>query len=210
MMRSRKAAPAEPGDLDESLARGPSDPVTAHAALIGVVGKPLFGQIDAPKLRRCLDMKVMKIAAGDLSGAEAMLTAQAETLNMLFLELVRRSHANLDNYLDGADRFMRLAFKAQAQCRSTLESAIAMNNPPVVFANQTNVSAGPQQVNNGVGAPAAGAATARAETSENMPNKLLETNGGQGERLDAGTAGLAIGGDSSLETVGEIDGPAQR
>jgi hypothetical protein len=57
---------------------------------------------------------------------------------------------------------MRLALKGQAQCRSTLETLVALKNPPVVIAGQANISTGPQQVNNG-SAPA-------AELPSNRPN----------------------------------------
>jgi hypothetical protein len=44
---------------------------------------------------------------------------------------------------------MRLALKAQSQCRATLETAAAMkNSQPVAFVRQANVAHGPQQVNN--------------------------------------------------------------
>ena len=34
------------------------------------------------------------------------------------------------------DAFMRIALKAQNQCRMTLETLATINNPPLVFANQ--------------------------------------------------------------------------
>jgi hypothetical protein len=61
---------------------------------------------------------------------------------------------------------MRLALKAQAQCRATIETLATMKNPPLVIAKQANISAGHQQVNNG--------APSRAEVSSNQPNELFE------------------------------------
>jgi hypothetical protein len=44
---------------------------------------------------------------------------------------------------------MRLALRAQGQCRATLETLAAIKNPPVVFARQANINnGGQQQVNN--------------------------------------------------------------
>ena len=46
---------------------------------------------------------------------------------------------------------MRMAMKAQNQCRMTLETLATIKNPPVVFARQANINnGGQQQVNNGV------------------------------------------------------------
>jgi hypothetical protein len=45
--------------------------------------------------------------------------------------------------------YLRLALKAQNQCRMTLETLATIKNPPAVFAKQANIAHGPQQVNNG-------------------------------------------------------------
>lgn len=94
---------------------------------------------------------------------------------------------------------MRLALKAQAQCRATLETLANTKKPPVVYARQANIAHGPQQVNNG-----SRDANARAPIS--LPNELLETE--HGKRLELGTSGAAIGSDPALETVGAINGTA--
>jgi hypothetical protein len=43
---------------------------------------------------------------------------------------------------------MRIALRAQSQCRATLETLGTIKNPPTVFVKQTNVTSGPQQINN--------------------------------------------------------------
>jgi hypothetical protein len=65
---------------------------------------------------------------------------------------------------------LRLAFKAQGQCRSTFETLALMKNPPV-FARNANIANGPQQVNTQtvINGPAS-----RAAISEAAPTKLLE------------------------------------
>ena len=40
---------------------------------------------------------------------------------------------------------MRMAMKAQNQCRMTLETLATIKNPPVVFAKQANINNGGQQ-----------------------------------------------------------------
>jgi hypothetical protein len=46
---------------------------------------------------------------------------------------------------------MRLALKAQAQCRATAETLAEIKNPRPIFARNFNAVAGNQQVNNAVG-----------------------------------------------------------
>lgn len=96
--------------------------------------------------------QVAEVQAGNMKRPEAMLVAQAHTLDALFSNLSRRSHASSSaGYLDAADRYMRLALKAQAQCRTTVEALAEIKNPrPVAFVKQANISHGHQQVNNGV------------------------------------------------------------
>jgi hypothetical protein len=138
---------------------------------------------------------------GDLSRSESLLVAQAHTLDTIFNNLARRAALNMGEYLNAAETYMRLALKAQSQCRATLETLAAIKNPqPVAFVRQANISHGPQQVNN-AGTPE----TTRAGNSENPPNKVLEHQ--HGERLDFGTAGTASGADSAMETVGAIHRP---
>jgi hypothetical protein len=91
---------------------------------------------------------------------------------------------------------MRLALKAQGQCRATAETLALMKNPPV-FARQANIAQGPQQVNNGV----VNNGSARAGLPESSPNKLLEAHG---QRLDGRTASTAIEGNPAVETVAEV------
>ena len=91
---------------------------------------------------------------------------------------------------------VRVALRAQSQCRATLETLAAIKNPPIVYARQANIAQGPQQVNNGVAPPS------RAGENENVQNKLLEAR--NDKCLDTRAAGAAIGGDTALETVGAL------
>lgn len=133
---------------------------------------------------------------GDLTRAEAMLVSQAHSLDAMFNYLAGR--ASLQGVgLDISERLLRLAFKAQAQCRATVETLAAVKNPPVVLARQANITTGPQQVNNGVAPP-------RARVPENRQNKLLEATHDQ--RLDAGAPATTGCIDSTVATVGKVHG----
>lgn len=131
--------------------------------------------------------------SGDLTQGEAMLMAHAHTLDSLFNTLTRRALLNLGQYPDAVERYLRLALKAQSQCRSTLETLAAIKNPPhVAFVKQANIAAGHQQVNNGT----------PAREIESSQSKLLESV--NGERLDFGTTQAAGRADPQLATVATI------
>jgi len=129
---------------------------------------------------------------------EAMLLGQAHALQAIFMSLSRR--AVKQEYLKQYETYLRLALKAQGQCRATLDTLAAIKNPPVVFAKQANIAHGPQQVNNGTPPTPRARAENTIEQSE-----LLEVQ--NGERLDTGTAGVAAGTDKELATVGKIHRP---
>lgn len=182
---------------ERQLADVALDPVFGGAVIASTFGKHVCGETDFTSVYEALHDRAKAIRGNKLGSVEDMLTAQAAALNAMFLELARRSGANMGEYIQAAETYMRLALKAQAQCRATLETLAAIKNPPVVFARQANIATGPQQVNNGTAAP-------RASEPAIPPNELLETE--HGKRLEPGTAGAAIGGDPALETVGAIDG----
>ena len=104
--------------------------------------------------------------------AETTLTAQAATLDAIFNEMARRAALNMGEYLDATERYMRLALKAQGQCRATLETLAAIKNPPVIFAKQANIAHGPQQVNND-GFPSSTRTRGHARKTDIAPNELL-------------------------------------
>lgn len=186
------------GEEDEAatVARSVTSP-TVRGAVTAQAFSKVFGVTDLQSLVNELGVQCVKVKGGDLTRAESLLITQAHTLDAIFNELARRAALNMGEYLDATDRYLRLALKAQSQCRATLETLATIKNPPVIFAKQANISNGPQQVNNGtMPAPAHG------ETS-NEQNKLLEHEHGQ--RLDTGTQSTAIGDDKELETVGTID-----
>jgi hypothetical protein len=150
---------------------------------------------------------------GDLSALERTLTAQALTLNTIFGELARIAQCNLFRTPETADRYLRLALKAQSQSRATVETLAGMKNPQVVFARQTNINnGGQQQVNNGALPQSAGAqAGASADPGETVsrPNELLEDLTHGSTQLDAGAAGAAGRTNQGMEALGAINRSAQ-
>lgn len=170
---------------------------TVQAALTLLDYNTSFGELSVNTLVDDLGKQCELANKGDLSRAEALLTAQAHTLDAIFHCLARR--AQRAEYMNQFDTNMRLALKAQTQCRATLETLAEIKNPrPVAFVRQANIAHGPQQVNNSGATDAS-----RAEKFENQPNKVLEQQ--HGERLDFGTASAAGFADSPLETVGTVN-----
>jgi len=175
------------------------DPVCGNALIVTEFAPKIFGKVDELSAIVELQKRAKAVQDGDLTSAEAMLTGQAAALNAMFLELARRGGANMGANLDVMESYMRLALKAQSQCRSTLETLAAIKNPPVVYERQANFANGPQQVNNG--------ARAHAGDTKSAPNKLLETGNDESERLDFRTAGETGRGDPAMAAVGKVDRP---
>jgi hypothetical protein len=146
-----------------------------------------------------LNRQVEAVNSGDMRRAEAMLISQAHTLDQIFMSLARR--AVKQDLLRQWETYMRMAMKAQSQCRMTLESLATLKNPQVVFARQANINnGGQQQVNNGVASH-----PSRAGNPEGKKSELLE--GSNGERMDPGAQGAPSSADSVMETVGAIHRP---
>ncbi|MFA7585276.1 MAG: hypothetical protein WCY11_03640 [Novosphingobium sp.] len=194
----------EPGKTRERiLADVTAQGTLTNAHVMATFAKPVMGELHLAECVSALRAKAGAVNRGDLSSAESMLIEQAAALNAIFGELTRRSAMNMGEYLDAADRYMRLALKAQSQCRATLETLATIKAGPAIFARQANIAHGPQQVNNGVSAN-----NARAGETESAKTELLGAS--DGERLDTGTAGTAGRSNPALETVEAIDGATNR
>ena len=140
---------------ERAIADLAADGVVTGADLVREFNVSTFGDLHLAACVASLSTTAKAIHGGDLKPAETMLVAQAAALNAIFGELARRSSLNMGEHMDATERYMRLALKAQGQCRATLETLAAIKNPPVVFARQANINnGGQQQVNNGA-APAA-------------------------------------------------------
>jgi hypothetical protein len=149
--------------------------------------------MDTPGMLAALRAQGEAINAGDMNQVEAMLVNQATALQSLFARLIERGVAQ--DALPQYEAHMRLALKAQAQSRATLETLANVRNGPVIYARQANVAAGaPMQVNNGI------PAVASARQIETPPNQLLEQP--PHDRMDARTQSGAGAGDSPMEAVG--------
>lgn len=140
-----------------------------------------------------------QVVDGDLSHLEAMLVAQSEALQGLFLVLA--TCAQRQKQLPAIQAMYGLAFRAQAGSRATIQAIVDLKYPKqaATFIRQGNVAA--QQI------VANGDVLSRARETANAPNELLEAK--DGERLGGGAAGTAEAGDSALETVDALNRAAK-
>lgn len=188
------------------------DPATVHAHVVSqpevrsasVIQSLEGDSLDLDALVVEMQHQVADVHKGSMERSEAMLIAQAHTLDALFANLARRSVANMHaGNSEAADRWIRIALKAQSQCRTTLETLAEIKNPrPVAFVKQANISNGPQQVNNGIPAPAhAGEIIDQSNELSGGPHELLpDTRASQtASRINQG-----------VEAMGEIHRAANR
>ena len=80
--------------------------------------------------------QVQEVRKGGLSGAEATLVGQATALNVIFAEMARRGQAALSRPGNAAERYLRLAMRAQAQCRLTLHELRDLADRPTKGAEE--------------------------------------------------------------------------
>lgn len=184
--------------LDRAEAELAQSSIHANAQTARIFTQGTYGVTDRTESVAAMQAKVARVQAGDLSGAEAMLTAQATALDAIFTEMARRAALNMGEYLSVTDTYMRLALKAQSQCRTTLEALAEIKNPRhVAFVKQANIAHGPQQVNNGSTPSHAGETITQSN----------ELSGGSHELLPDARASQAAGRiDTPLEAVAEIHG----
>jgi len=147
-----------------------------------------------------LAVQCAAVSIGNLEGPEAMLMSQAQTLDAVFQHVAQLAYDKMPQ-LDVAERLLRLAFRAQNQCRATIETLALTKNPPsATFVKQANVANGPQQINNNN--------PARPREQESGQNELLEK--ADGKRLESKSSRSSGSCNSQLAAVGEIDRTGDR
>ena len=182
----------------------PPDVLTAHlvtggllnnAVVVTEFSKSYMG--DDVSLTRCMEALRQKTDAlhdNDMKPVETLLMSQALALDTMFAALARRASATMDQHLDAADKFMRLALKAQSQCRTTLETLANIKNPqPYIQHNRAQY----QQVNNGL---ALSPEAPPARENQKYTNELLDAPNAP-ERLDFSATQAIIPSHQTMETV---------
>lgn len=167
----RKAIPCKTSKDIDQAGRDYANLITSpefatYRVIHTVESKNVASDIDAPGLLAVLRDQAQTVNRNDLSQLEGMLTNQATALQSIFSNLTEKAFNQ--EFLPNFEMIMKLAFKAQSQCRATIETLSAIKNPPVVIAKQANIANGPQQVNNSA------ITNLPARENSNLPNELLK------------------------------------
>jgi hypothetical protein len=174
------------------------------AVLVTEYSGSLYGEeVNLSDWLEIMGASIEGVQENDLRNVEAILTGQVLALDAIFTNLARK--ANLNNRMDQLELCMRLALKAQNQCRATAQALAAIKNPQqTVFMKQANIANGPQQVNNGPIDDDRNTDGKAQKKNNSLKNKLL-TADEKGERLDTGTTGKAGGDNTEMEAVGAVN-----
>ena len=123
---------------------------TRHGHTINTLLTPFMegsgSALELMDLADLIDRRAEFAVSGNLGFASAMLAAQATTLDTMFTELARRSALNLGQHVEAGDRYARLAFKAQANCRVTLEALAKLHQPREQTVRHVHVNEGGQAI----------------------------------------------------------------
>ena len=199
VLRAKATAPGE--SRAESLAKLSMDGMLSLTFTADVFARGFAGtQLDLTTMHARMMGTAKDAAAGDLQMLERMLSGQAQTLNIMFTELARRAALNMGEHLEATETYLRLALKAQAQSRATVEALAEIKSPrAVAFVKQANI-AHQQQVNNG-----AQVAHAPAREIPQPANELLEdATHEQQQRMVTGAQAAPARSDPEVETVGTV------
>lgn len=142
---------------EQAMARVVINPTAQAGVTLQEINKGRFTDTELMSLIENLQLNTESVKNGNIGLSEEMLMSQAHTLDNLFHALTRRAINNMGHYVNTVEIYMRLALKAQSQCRTTLEALSKIKNPPI-YAKQANIAHN-QQVNNGV--PVADSSRAR-------------------------------------------------
>lgn len=197
-MAARTPKPADPDRLtvnaqpDEThattLARASTTPENLSAAVM--IGSGILTSTPVTELAIELKRQTAALRTGDMTRVENMLLAQAHILDAMFGNLVTR--ALTSKHMANLESLMRLAFKAQSQCRATLQTLGDLKAPKhVAFVKQANIG-NQVQVNN---------AHAPAGKIEKAQNELLEA--GHVQRLDTRASSETVRVDPPVAAMGK-------
>jgi hypothetical protein len=217
---TKKVKPAAPPadsstTLQLRVARGESE-VEAHSrAKLNPVANSAVTVLNFHPIRTGCDIgglideiakQTKRVQNGDMSGPEAILVSQAHALDVLFSSLAQKAALNMGGgYLQATEAYLRLALKAQSQCRTTIEALGELKHPrTATFIKQANI-AGQQQVNNAdTRTNTHTGAQAGAREKDITPTNEQLTEDAHAP-MDTRAASASICAHPDLETVGTVD-----
>ena len=171
-------------------------------ALIQTFGQGTYGEMEIDGALDGLKLLNGDVEKGDIHRLERMLAEQAVSLNTIFTAMARRAWRA--EKLQQLEIDMRMALKAQNQCRATIDTLAQIKSPRhTVITKQANISNGPQQVNNTLN-QASQPESKTSENSETSQNKLLRHEQAEATYMDTGTASKASGDNPAMAAVDTI------
>ena len=198
-------------DDAKEIAATPAERIARHAATVATVQAAVaiepwitqsVGEPDFTALANKISEQTDAMHSGDMKGIESMLFAQALTLQATFTALSRRAALNAGTHMAATDTYLRLALRAQGQCRATLETLANIKNPrPVAFVKQANIANGPQQINNGGNEANNPVVRAREENEKTQNELLTDTRATHGKPLDTRAKSKAGRSNPRMATV---------
>lgn len=172
--------------------------ISAHfmnATIIESFTKSVLDDVPLFDIVESLKENIIEVQAGSMASMEAMLVAQAQSLQTMFVSLGRKAlnQSSFPQYT----AIMNLALKSQSQSRATIQALTELKYPrQATFVKQANISNGHQQVNNGIGTDDA----PRVEEITNQSNELLIEN--NNAALDSGRKTTTSGTNKAMATMG--------
>ena len=136
--------------LNDTVAKAMLGPGIRHGHIAAVfAGKMLNGtgeSVGMMEAAAVIEQRAAEAMKGDLSFASATLASQAMTCDLMFSEFARRAAEQVGKNIDAADRYAKLAMKAQSNCRTTLEALTKLHQPREQTVRHININAGGQAV----------------------------------------------------------------
>jgi hypothetical protein len=142
----RELAPDE--TESQHMAKMLTEPHTRHAMLGHILAGTHFTHQRPTAADAIANLTSMGAEAetGDNAYASRVLVLQAATLDALFTEMTYRALQNRSQYPDAFNRYMGHAFKAQSNCRVTLEALAKLHAPREQVVRHVHVHEGGQAV----------------------------------------------------------------
>ena len=142
---------AEPDETEEQTrARAFLEPGIRHGQIALGFAAPMFdGEQALPELGDVVDQLRKTMATAETcctSAATRMLVAQATALDAMFTEMARRALLNAYDFPQAAEKYIRLALKAQGRCAATLETLAHIQRPGSEAPRHVTVADGGQAI----------------------------------------------------------------
>jgi len=133
----------------KTLARISLEPGVRHAQVAMCFASQVFGDEHKPSIMDSTEVLAetyKEAEQGDKRLASRLLASQAITLDSMFTEFARRAAINMGEYINAAERYGRLALKAQSNCRATLETLAKLHQPREQTVRHIHVNEGGQAI----------------------------------------------------------------